>query len=97
MHIKPEETSFLGEFKVVDGKLTRNEICHRIDFLITHYLRKVAGGGWETLYQDPSDGRYWELTYPEGEMHGGGPPRLRSLPPEEAEGKYGKLSKDPVA
>ena len=34
------------------------------------------GGGWETLYRDPDDGRFWKLTFPKGHLHGGGPPAL---------------------
>jgi len=91
MNLKPDETDLRGEWIVVDGKVIGNEICDRIAFLIKHYLKKVAGGGWETLYVDPNDGRYWELTYPESEMHGGGPPSLAVLSKEQAEAKYGKL------
>ena len=41
------------------------------------------------LYRDPGDGRYWELAYPNGEMHGGGPPSLIMLTEQEAKTKYG--------
>lgn len=37
------------------------------------------GADWTVLYQDPQDKRYWEFHYPEGELHGGGPPSLRVL------------------
>ena len=90
--LQPEESDLRCEWKVIDGKLIGDEICDRINFLIAHHLKHLAGGGWETLYQDPNDGRYWELIYPEGEIHGGGPPRLRLLSGEQAEAKYGKLS-----
>jgi len=69
-------------------KSSCNAVCDRIELLVSQHLTKVAGGGWETLYQDPDDGRYWELTYPQGEMHGGGPPRLTYLPHELAQAKY---------
>ena len=36
----------------------------------------ASGGGWETLYRDPDDGRFWKLTFPKSYMHGGGPPAL---------------------
>jgi len=42
-----------------------------------------------TLYRDPDDGRYWERTYPQSELHGGGPPELRVLATEDARQKYG--------
>jgi hypothetical protein len=62
----------------------------RIAELTRSYLNKVASSasGWETLYQDPTDLRFWELTYPLGEMHGGGPPTLKSLSVQEAKNKY---------
>lgn len=40
------------------------------------------------LYKDPTDGRYWELTYPNSEGHEGGPLKLTVMSPEEAEFKY---------
>ena len=42
--------------------------------------------GWITLFRDPDDDRLWELDYPHGGWHGGGPPRLRVVSPEEARG-----------
>lgn len=88
MQLQPDETDLCCKWNVVDGVATGNDICDRIALLIKHYLKKVAGGGWETLYVDPNDGRYWELTYPHGEMHGGGPPRLALLETEQARAKY---------
>lgn len=93
MHLlRPEETDLICKWEVIDGKVTGNDICDRIDFLISRFLKQVTRAGWETLYRDPTDGRYWELTYPEGEMHGGGPARLSWISEEDAEAKYGKLS-----
>ena len=31
---------------------------------------------WHTLYYHADQDAYWELRYPQGEMHGGGPPEL---------------------
>lgn len=42
-------------------------------------LREVRRGNWEIEYEDPVSGERWLLDYPHGEMHGGGPPRLREL------------------
>ena len=44
--------------------------------------------GWETLYRDPDDGRYWERTFPQSGSDGGGPPQLRFLTDYEAKDKY---------
>ncbi len=57
--------------------------ARRIEWLTSAVLEKVADspdhGAWETLYRDPADGRLWERTYPQGELHGGGPPRLTEV------------------
>jgi len=75
-----------------NGKVRADETCDRIQWLTTHHLRKVATskqwGDWETLFEDPDDGRFWERTYPQGEMQGGGPPRLSLLGREKAQAKY---------
>ena len=89
MKLKPDETELLCKWVVADGKVTGDETCERIQSLTSQYLEKVAGGGWEILYRDPNDGRYWELTYPQSEMHGGGPPRLTCLSLGQAQRKYG--------
>jgi hypothetical protein len=91
MKIKPEETDLFGKWEVVDGQVVSDATAERINALVDKYLEKVAGSGWETLFRDPSDGRYWELTYPESSWHGGGPPRLTNLSPDQARGKYGSV------
>jgi hypothetical protein len=67
-------------------------VCERIEWLLGKHLRKVANspqwGDWEVLYVDPTDGRYWELTYPQGDMQGGGPPQIRVVSAEEAQARY---------
>jgi hypothetical protein len=44
--------------------------------------------GWNTLYYDPSARAFWEVIYPQSQMHGGGPRELRSLSEEAARGRY---------
>ncbi|MCZ6587103.1 MAG: Imm27 family immunity protein [Alphaproteobacteria bacterium] len=67
-----------------------NEACERIRYLIVNALKKVAStdDGWDVLYVDPNDSRYWELIYAESYMHGGGPPTLRHLSSTAAAEKY---------
>jgi Immunity protein 27 len=79
---------------ITDGPEARADaVCERIRWLTEQQLHKVAvspqWGDWEVLYVDPNDGRYWELTYPEGELQGGGPPQLKFLPSYDAITKYG--------
>ncbi len=49
--------------------------------------------GWNTLYRDPGSGQLWEVTYPMGEMHGGGPRALALINDAYARAKYPELSK----
>ena len=71
--------------------LIDREACLRINWLASEVLENVGvgkeSGGWEKLYRDPADGRYWLLTYPHGEMQGGGPPLLSNLSLTEPEVK----------
>ena len=52
-----------------------------IQRLLDHELVKlsVTDGGWRTLFRHRTDGRLWELSYPQGEAHGGGPRMLAEL------------------
>jgi Immunity protein 27 len=86
--IESSETKITGRWILRDNEVIADETAKRIQWLISSYLEKVAGGGWETLYKDPQDGRYWELTYSHSEWHGGGPPQLSFLPTEIANTKY---------
>jgi hypothetical protein len=65
-------------------------VCERVEWLVTSQLHRVATdpSGWNTLYEDPRDGRLWELTYPKSEMHGGGPPTLTVVAKDEARHRY---------
>ena len=60
--------------------------------LVASHLVEIArdSTGWDTLYVDPDDGRFWEHIYPQSEMHGGGPPMLKHVSEEEARAKYGE-------
>ncbi|MGQ0622454.1 MAG: Imm27 family immunity protein [Panacagrimonas sp.] len=95
--IKLESTEYdlVGDWILVGGRLQADELAQRIEWLISAVLEKVADspqwGAWESLFRDPGDGRLWERTYPRGEMHGGGPPRLTCITSEQAQTKYGAL------
>jgi hypothetical protein len=90
--IDASEVEIVGRWIECNGKVQADETCQRIENLTTNYLIRIANspiwGDWETLYQDPNDGRYWERFYPQGEMQGGGPPCLKSLSIAEAQSKY---------
>jgi hypothetical protein len=60
----------------------------KINALLSEELIKLstADDGWRTLLQHRLTGALWELSYPQAEMHGGGPRRLRQLPHQQPEG-----------
>jgi len=89
--LRPEEAELRGAW-IFDGSRTRGDVVsQRIKWLVSSRLQRLGRdpSGWETLYCDPRDGRLWEHTYPQSEMHGGGPPALRFITPADAAAKYG--------
>ena len=92
MNLRPDETELVGKW-LFDGKAMRSDdVSERIEHLAQHVLQKLAVsrlyGAWETLFRDPSDGRLWERTYPQGELQGGGPPKLAGISEADARAKY---------
>jgi hypothetical protein len=88
--IGSDERQLKGGYDYASGHPEKDGVWERIDDLTTTYLRKLGSdpSGWDTLFQDPQDGRYWELVFPDSEYHGGGPPLLRSITTSEAVEKY---------
>jgi hypothetical protein len=84
------ECDIVGRWLKLDKKIIADDNCHRIDYLVSHLLIRLTSdpGGWLTLFQDPTDERYCELSYPESSDYGGGPPRLRTLTHQEARSKF---------
>jgi hypothetical protein len=91
MKLNPEETDLTGKWVASGGRVIADPTCGRIDQLIAHELIEVSRlpSGWAILYRDRGDARLWELTYPQGELHGGGPPRLTWIRAQEACQRYG--------
>jgi hypothetical protein len=88
-----DERRITGAWLVENGKVRGDANCARIKWLTANYLRFLGSddSGWERLYVDPSDNRYWVHTYPQGEMHGGGPPSLFWMAESEARAKFSRL------
>lgn len=90
MKILPNERKIVGHWIIEDGKLVADVNAKRIDALVTGTLKELgrSADGWSILYLDEGDGRYWELSYAESELHGGGPPLLEVLSSDIANEKY---------
>lgn len=56
------------------------------DYASTHLQKlSVNFNTWEILYQCSVTKRFWKEYYPHSEAHGGGPPELIQISPEDAE------------
>jgi hypothetical protein len=99
MALRPDETDLIGRWIKSGDRVVGDQVEQRIHDLIAHQLKKIAlhpqSGSWQVLYLDPNDGRYWELTYPNSEMHSGGPRPLTHLSLALATAKY-RLGNDPA-
>ncbi len=91
VNLKPDETELIGSWKLVNGRMVEDEIAKRIRTIVSQ-LRQVAtsADGWQRLYEDPRDHRFWELSYPSSEMQGGGPPILCVVTDETLRKKYSR-------
>ncbi|MBM2854655.1 MAG: hypothetical protein HW417_1583 [Steroidobacteraceae bacterium] len=87
------ETHLLGAWLEKRDRIVADPTCKRIEWLIASHLVQLGAdsSGWGELYRDPDDGRLWELTWPQSEMHGGGPPRLTCVSVDAARAKYGAI------
>lgn len=92
MKLQSNEHDLSGAWILEKGAVRADAVCARIEWLTSHHLKKIAAsrqwGDWEILYQDPDDGRYWERTFPQGELQGGGPPRLTAVDLDRVRSKY---------
>lgn len=88
--IKLNKVELQGSWILVGASMEANDVSKRIEILTSDYLVEITEdeSGWNKLYQDPEDKRYWELSYPESERHGGGAPLLKNLPLEDVKEKY---------
>lgn len=76
---------------IKEGKnIIKDSNCALIKKKLTNDLIKVAISidGWDILFKGRNFDLYWELTYPQSELHGGGPARLESFNYNEIKNKY---------
>ena len=88
--IAPDETTIEGRWVLDDGRVVADDACERIEDLTGSHLAQIARdtSGWFTLFRDPVDQRLWERDFPQGQLHGGGPPRLHVVSREEVRQRY---------
>ena len=88
--LRSGETELVGNWVIQAGSVVADDVSKRIEVLIRSTLKEIGSSedGWDVLYVDPSDGRYWELTYPDSGAHGGGAPKLSDMAVEQAKAKY---------
>ncbi len=87
------QRTIVGRWLEENGKVVASQECTIIDHLTKYHLIKVGerDSGWTQLFFDPVDGSYWERTYPQGHLQGGGTPMLTSLSTEEVRTLYGQV------
>lgn len=90
MQLRSSETELVGSWTQAKDNIVKDQTCNRIEFLTTTCLDLVGTSpdGWDKLYIDRGDGRYWELIFPNSDAHGGGPPTLRNLSIFQVREKY---------
>jgi hypothetical protein len=93
MKLGPDERDLRGKWELRGQQALGDATSRRIKWLINTQLVELGADptGWDVLYRDPGDGRLWELTYPQSDSHGGGPPRLTNIDPTSATKKYGNI------
>lgn len=94
--LESHETLLGGRAEDRRASTEANDVDERIFWLVTKRLMPQGRSpdGWSSLFVDPRDGRFWELTFPHGSLFGGGPRRLTLLSPQVAEEKYGRKVAD---
>lgn len=94
MNLTPQDTDLVGQWLMKKDAVVADATCARIEWLVANQLVLLGAdsSGWDELYRDPDDERLWELTWPQSEMQGGGPPRLTRIAGDAAQRKYGAIA-----
>ena len=88
---KSTREPLVGSWIKRGGSVVADGIELEIERILRDELRHIAysDDGWEQLLLDKVVDEYWELTFPEGELHGGGPRMLSPVTNDYARTKYG--------
>ena len=91
--LESDRTEYIGGSYFKDGVMYADEVSKLIQRELKDHLAQLGTDetGWNLLYRDRRDGRYWEMTYPQSSLHGGGPPALRLLAMDEVKSRFGHL------
>jgi hypothetical protein len=94
MILQSHESELIGRWELKQGQQTDDATTRRIKWLLENLFVEQGSDptGWDLLYRDPNDGRLWELTCPQSESHGGGPPRPALLDRERVREQYGHIA-----
>ena len=89
-----DEKELVGQWLMKGPKIVGDATCARIESLIAGYLVSLGAdeSGWDSLYRDPETGNLWELTWPQSNLHSGGPPRLALVRADDVRSKYGQVT-----
>ncbi len=72
-------TELNDEWVLIDGRIAAEGDAKTIDTLLQTELFELKKGNWAILYRHKDTEELWDLVYPQGELQGGGPRRLRRL------------------
>ena len=87
-----EKTVLEGSWLFDGIQVKPDKTCARIEGMIQQFKRLTSRDeGWTVLYVDSLSGDFWELSYPQSNLHGGGPPRLERRSADEVSARYPEL------
>ena len=84
------ETEIIGQWSSTNGTVCEDANAKRIHWLLARHLTYLGTdeSGWQKLYVNPKDGQCWELSYPQSDLTGGGPPALTRMAQDAAQQLY---------
>ncbi len=75
----------IGKWIQQGSEVFADDTCKLIEDKIEGFKKlAIRDYGWIVLFEDPKTGSLWELSYPDSELHGGGPPMLKRTNSTEA-------------